>query len=175
MKIWARLALAVSVVWTGFLMTLAKAWLRRPGRATALMASIAFLVAGLSLFASIGLAMQDRPLIGASIMCAVLITFVFVVEPWLACTGTGSVRRPRHEHRLHSHGSVVSHRSYLHRVALQVEPATRMEILSGLCPWLLAYWIEDLLAPQAQAHHQARRLQLTTALGRYSPPSRARL
>ena len=175
MKIWTRFALAVSVVWTGFRMTLAKAWLRRPGRATALMGSIAFLVAGLSLFTSIGLAMQDRPLIGASIMCAVLSTFVFAVEPWLACTGTGSVRRPRHGHRLHSHGSVASHRSYLHRVALQIEPETRLEILSGLCPWLLAYWIEDLLDPQAQAHHQAQRLRLTTPLAQSPQPSRARL
>ena len=175
MKIWTRLILGISIAWVGLRMSLTRAWLRRPGRVSAMMASIAFLVWGLSLFASIGVAVHVHPLIGASIMCATLFTFVVAVEPWLACTGTGSTRRPRHDHRLQSHGGVASHRSYLHRVASQAEPSTRLEILSGLCPWLLAYWIEDLLDPKAQARHQAQRLRLNTPVARSSQTSRSRL
>jgi hypothetical protein len=162
-----RLEMRAVLAWSDLRICLAKLWLRFPGRVTALLALATVAVGGFALFSSIGLAMRGHPVWGASIMIAVLSLFIFLIEPWLACTGNSTTGRPRHAPRVRRHADIQSHRNYLHQIASQVEPGLRIDILSGLCPWLLAYWVEDLLNPQSQASLQALRLDLHThSLGR---------
>lgn len=175
MKAKARLRMIANLAWADLRIGLAKLWLRFPGRVTIFLAVVAFVVIALSLFSSIGLATKGHPVWGASIMIAVLSIFIFLVEPWLACTGSPTSSRSRHMSRMRKHGGIQFHRAYLHRIASGAEPGLRMDILSGLCPWLLAYWVEDLMDPTRQASLQALQLGVHTRTPKCSPAARPRL